>query len=724
VTFPTTPLVVLAEMFIGAAWVDVTDDVYQRDGTTRVTITRGRQSESGSAEPATCIFQLNNRSGAYSPKNPLSPHFEKFGRNTLVRFSVDGGERFYGEIAALPPEWDTSGNDAWVTVTAAGRLRRDNRGNQPTISGYKQFLVESSPITYWPLDDGSGSDRGWPAAGTYTGSTFHRQNGFAVYTFGDGILGAHLEPTLRINDTLPATGFDYFRGYCIGSDTTPDALAWDFVYRTDPAIAAGTSMSEWALDLVVRRGGGLDSWRLTFRPDGVNDDIKFDLFQELTSVVPLASSAALEAITDGQMHHVRAQIADSGADIDYDVWVDGVSVISGTHASYVFEDPLHFDLQYDRQVGDDLLCLGHLVIWENAATIPDITTTANMAHGFAGETAGRRIERLCDENGISFVSVGDLDATMPMGVQYEDGLSGQLAECESTDFGILYEPRDSLALAYRTRESLYNQTPAATISYSANEIDPPFEPVADDQYIHNDIFAQRRNGASFRLTKESGPLAIFDPPNGVGRYKDEVQVNCETDDMLPGIAGWILALGTIDEDRYPRLNMLRENKHVVANPTLSAALLAVDIGDLIVIEDAAAAHIYDDIRQIVIGYVETFSAFHHGFGFVCVPASPYDVATLDGANVKVSPGELTSLNEDLTTTETAMDITSDGFLWTTSAGQMPISVMVSGEEMTITAITGASNPQTATVTRSVNGVVKTHTAGKIVRLKNPARVAL
>ena len=49
---------------------------------------------------------------------------------------------------------------------------------------------------------------------------------------------------------------------------------------------------------------------------------------------------------------------------------------------------------------------------------------------------------------------------------------------------------------------------------------------------------------------------------------------------------------------------------------------------------------------------------------------------------------------------------------------------VGGERVTVTNITGASSPQTFTVTRSVNGVVKAHTSGTDVRLWDTPRWAL
>ncbi len=63
-------------------------------------------------------------------------------------------------------------------------------------------------------------------------------------------------------------------------------------------------------------------------------------------------------------------------------------------------------------------------------------------------------------------------------------------------------------------------------------------------------------------------------------------------------------------------------------------------------------------------------------------------------------------------------------LWTTTAGDWPFDIEVGGERMTVTAVTGTSSPQTFTVTRSVNSVVKSQYAGTDVRLFQPAILSM
>jgi hypothetical protein len=723
-TFPATPIDVTVEMLIAGVWTEITSDVLVRAG---INIDRGRGGETSTASPAQCTLTLNNRAGRYSPRNPLGPYYGQLGLNTQLRVTVDSTRRFWGEISELPPKWDTSARDAYVPITATGVLRRTGQWSKATSSGLRQFYMTTSPVTYWSLSDRNGSTRGYPTAGTYRGSTFHRRLGYAAYSFGTATLANYLPPTLRINDTCPAAGWDYMGGEARGSDSTPDALCMEFIYRCDLEVVAGTLAAAPGGLVAIFREFGNGTWDMTFNHDGSADDISLSYTPPGSSLATdLGNTVALDAITDTELHHIRLLLDQNGADVDATIYVDGVSVLTGTLSGHTLAASYGVDFKYDRNsnTADAFLALGHVIVWENLANIPAIADTSLAAAGYSGEAAGRRIERLCDEVGIPFASNGDLDDTLAMGQQFEDSFSGQIVEIETADQGMLYEPRDSFALGYRTRADLYNQAAAFTLNFTALQLADPFEPTDDDQPVRNDVFAQRREGSSYQATLETGRLSVQNPPNGVGRYKDEVQVNVETDDDLPPIAGWLLGLGTVDEPRYPRISVDRAIPGVANNPTLSTAIMTADVGDRFVITNTDSLGIYDDISQIIVGYSETIEPFSHRIASVCVPESPYQVLEVDGTNSRVDPGDDSTLSSSLTSTATSMSVASTGFLWSTAGGDVPFGLMVGGEEMTLTAVSGGSSPQTFTVTRSVNGVVKAHSSSAVVRFKRPGLVAL
>ncbi|GAA4684482.1 hypothetical protein [Streptomyces youssoufiensis] len=79
----------------------------------------------------------------------------------------------------------------------------------------------------------------------------------------------------------------------------------------------------------------------------------------------------------------------------------------------------------------------------------------------------------------------------------------------------------------------------------------------------------------------------------------------------------------------------------------------------------------------------------------------------------------------VTATATTLSVaTTSGPLWTTAPAELPVTIAVGGEEMTVLAISGASSPQSFTVIRSANGISKAHAAGADVRLARPTITAL
>jgi hypothetical protein len=91
--FPTSnPLPIRGEMFIDGAWVNVTSDV--RLDAEVVISARGRANEQGRPSPCTCDFTLNDRTGKYNNRNPLSPYYGLLPPYIPVRFSVTEDRSF------------------------------------------------------------------------------------------------------------------------------------------------------------------------------------------------------------------------------------------------------------------------------------------------------------------------------------------------------------------------------------------------------------------------------------------------------------------------------------------------------------------------------------------------------------------------------------------------------------------------------------------------------
>ncbi|MGW2260267.1 hypothetical protein ACWCXE_20995 [Streptomyces sp. NPDC001780] len=96
---------VRTEIQIGGTWIDVTSDVRTSSD---LMITHGRSDYASQPDPCKLQLTLNNRHGAYSRDNPLSPYYGIIGRNTPIRVSVPGDESYLalngsqGGVASTP----------------------------------------------------------------------------------------------------------------------------------------------------------------------------------------------------------------------------------------------------------------------------------------------------------------------------------------------------------------------------------------------------------------------------------------------------------------------------------------------------------------------------------------------------------------------------------------------------------------------------------------------
>lgn len=623
--------------------------------------------------------------------------------------------RFWGEVSSFPPRWDTSGNDAWVPIEASGILRRLGQGVEPAESGMKTFVLNSDrTFRYWPLEGSVGTQYSLDIAPVWITNTDRRFESFgASFKYGESMGSPYLGTGMALFNTT--------NGWMVGDVRNGYSYwAFDMVFQSLELGEMNVFFNDyngkfWTLNL----DGGAGVAQVSY-----NDP----LIGIPTTV--FSATGVLPELQDQLPHHIRFKVLKNGTATDWFLYIDGVEVDTGTQASYEVYGMVNFQMEYARTGTQSWVNLAHIVVWSDSVSElwPSAAAVSQAAQGYLGETAGVRIERICDFADVDVVVVGDSSDTTAMGPQYSEGLLTQLRDAEQADLGVLTEPRDAGGLLYRTRASHYNQTATVTLDYSAGQVAPTFEPVDDDQLIRNDITVTRRDGDSYRTTRDTGALSTLAPPNGVGRYRDEVTMNVETDAMLSGVAGWLLNRGTLDEARYPSIAVDLANPDTVA-AGLEAAVLGVDIGDVVAITNADNANIPDDIAAIVFGYAERINTFEHRLVFNCGPASIYDTAVY-GTSASVGTDRWdtggSSLASSATSTATSLSVATDTgeALWTTDAAAFPFDVQIAGERITVTNITGSSSPQTFTVTRSVNGIVKAQASGADVSLFNTPRYAL
>lgn len=625
--------------------------------------------------------------------------------------------RFSGEVAEWPPRWDPSHSDKYVPITANGILRRLGQGNAPVKTGLRDFILRPDNVDalafYVPLEGAEGTKYSLNLAplNYYLQTRFYPWSFTGtvnpVYTYGKDMGASWIGSGMELNATSDDAAM-------IGDPATGDQnLAFDMVFQS-PSLGVLTIRLEdysgnwWDLILDTPTNDG--TLEVRFHAGDTGTEFGF-------SVV-----GPFPELQDTGLHHLRFQLLPDGADTDFTVYLDGVAVKAATMAGYLMNGWARFSLFYTRYTGQTVMNIAHIACWANAsaAQIPAIADTVAAAFGYAGETAAERIQRVCDEGGIPVTIIGDPALTTAMGPQFAESRLKQIRDAEATDFGILTESRDDVALLYRTRVSMYAQDPAVTVDYSARVVAPPFEPTDDDESTRNDVTASRRDGGSFNLALESGPMSVQDPPAGIGQYEDEVTVNVQTDAQLVGAASWWLTLGTLDAARFPSVTFNLGAQEVQDDPALLEAILSLEVGDRLPITNIDAADIPDDVDLIILGSSETITNSSWTITFNCAPGQPYQVAQFDTARFDAQDSSLTV---DHGNSATTLIVQTTRGRWTTNPSAFPFDIYVGGERMTVTNITGATSPQNFTVTRSVNGVVKGHAGGTQVRLWDTPRFA-
>lgn len=265
--------------------------------------------------------------------------------------------------------------------------------------------------------------------------------------------------------------------------------------------------------------------------------------------------------------------------------------------------------------------IGHVI---GQYVIDPLLNISPALAGYNGEHASDRIERLCDEENIPAFIIGNSSDSAQMGPQLNELVSDLMQECETADLGLIYEPRDNFGVGYITRVALQNQNYDALTDYSLAQLAPPMAPTNDELLVRNDVIAQRESGSSYEGIATTGNLSILDPPNGVGTYAFNVNVNLFNDNQLPAYVTWVLTLGTVDEYRYPQITY--DMRRAAVNADVFAAIASLDIGSLLGIQNTPPWLPPGTINQLIFGYKETINAFEWTIIFNGVPADPYSAA--------------------------------------------------------------------------------------------------
>lgn len=623
--------------------------------------------------------------------------------------------KHHGEVPAWPQRWDSTAQDVYVPITPSGLLRRLTQGTPPQLSAmfraYGTLTGPAAPIAYWPCEDGVGSAS---IASGLTGGSPLQVDGPVSYASNSDFVCSQAIPVLNQSSWSGPVGpspswtaniLRFLMEVPSSGDTVNAVVARMY-----------TSGSIPRLELVYLTGGALEV--NGYGPAGT---LAF-------------TSGPIGFAVNGQLLRASLELYQTGSTLTWAIEAIQVSApgplgLSGTLSGQTLGAVV--SVQINPGAGLIQTAIGHVSVQAELTVLSDAMQPALNAN--VGETAGTRFVRLCAEQGVPARLLGFPADTVPMGYQEPNDFVSLLQECEDADRGLIFEPRQVLALGYRTRSSMLNQSAAVTISYTAAQLSNPVEPTDDDQYTVNDVTVTRTSGditgSSARQYDATSALSILPPPDGVGEYPDTYTLNLATDPQSAQVAGWILHVGTVDEPHYPSLTVDLTRSE---NAAILYSAQDADIGDRITVANTPTWLPPDGISQILRGISETLNAFALTETWVGAPESAYRVGVYDDAVFGHYDTDGSETAFPITATAVTMQVATENPgspLWTTSGGDLPFDIEVSalgtaGERMTVTAITGTSSPQAFTVTRSVNGVARAWPIGSDVRLFQPAVYAL
>lgn len=585
---------------------------------------------------------------------------------------------------------------ATVEVTAEGILRRIGQWTEPLRSPMYRTLNKLTTILgYWPMEDSRNATQLTNAAGTgISGSA-------SGVTFASDESPGGSDPLVELDLVSELTG-----RFAAASATAGWQVSWSMKLAAIPGSATYYPMFSWTTT---------NGYMWVF-------EVSSTAYR-----ITVTSPAAVVLLTSPVLHGVGQEPN------RWITFVVKVSLSGGT----VTVSPSWYAEGNASQVGiTDTFSgsIGALVGWSIQGNVHldngvvghvyGVTTVAddllsdaakNAINGYSGETAGARFLRLCAEEGVP-TTIAGASNTQAMGAQKSDTFMTLLEEIAATDDALIYDTRGHVGLSMRARRNRYNQTPALALTYGTN-VAPPLTEVIDDLDTHNRVTVKQRDGGEATATRLTGPLSVLPSPDGVGEYKQTIDVNVDNETRLPLIAGWWLSKGTVNRSRYPTVTV-----DLDANPTLAAQASAVDIGDRITIDGYEA----DQIGLMVIGTKETIGSHRRLITFTCAPDQVWMTGVYDGTTRRADSAS-TTLNAGYSSSATSMVFTTVNpkDVWSTT--NLPYDVTVAGERIRVTAMTAPTGTgpylQTATVTRAINSIPKSQVAGAEVHVFNPARYA-
>lgn len=570
--------------------------------------------------------------------------------------------QFHGECAALPQTWDPTGHEVWTPVTAAGILRRLGQASVPVQSAFRRAVAAQPapyyPVAYWPMEDGAGAAQFGSATGSRAMNiaggppTLASDTGFACSNPLPVLNGAVFTGTVPPQAAAPAANVLRFLTHVpAGGDVTGATIArlrtggrvahLDVVYTTGGAL----NLTGYDPDDIVLFTSGVTG----FAVNGALLEVSVELTATGWALATLAPGATTGSVVSGAFTNTLAQVTT--------VTFNPGGLLTGTAIGHAYVQP----------------------------ALTSVFALGQPLNAWRGEPAGARFARLCAENGIAARVHGWAAASAAMGYQVPDILLTLLQECEDSDQGMVFDPRDGLGLGYRTLSSLCSQSPSVSLDLAQDHIAAMDPPLDDDQYTRNDITVSRTGGTTVTTALADGSaMSTGNPPGGVGDYGFALAASLNSDSQAADLAGWVLHGGTVDEPRYPGITVDLANAGM---SPLFYPVLDTEHGDYVSAAGLPSWLPPGPLKGIVWGAVKELGNFVCRVTWQTQPESAYEVAAADDAVYGRPDTDGSSTHSPATSTATSLTLDSAAIPWTAAAADYPFDVVITGEQVTLTGVT-------------------------------------
>lgn len=587
--------------------------------------------------------------------------------NAVIDFDdfsfVDGSfPRHTGYVDEWPTRWNDAGlKQMLAPITASGLTRRLNQG-QTLSSAIRRGVLTAgvTPRAYWPCEDAapatqlaSGLPSGLPmliASGTESLGSARADGSDPVISLSNtGLLRGNVAPY-------------------VGTDWT---VMW--LVNIPAAVVAEQALMRW------QTSGTYPTWQLVLTPSAGTDQISLRAYDQ--NLVERLGDVGTDFVNEpyGQQLWIEVNVWQVGADINWAYTVFSASVASGktgtksgTTAGTVTQ------VSFGNGSGNNLFqgaALGHISVWDTVS----VTLGSDACVGWAAETSVARMQRLAQQEQIP-VSVATPATTdvARMGPPTSSTLLAQLREVETAEQGILYDEVDG-SIALLIRELRWNQAVALALDITQHQIAWPFEPDDNDQQTRNDVSSARPGAtAGYRYVDTTSRNSV----GTIGYYSTTRTVNLWLDQDLRQDAEFAVALGTVDDLRYPQIPI-----DLTRNPGLILSWLNTNVGNRAQVTHPPSTLTPNTLDLIVEGWTERFDTKRWVAALNTSSAKPWTAWILESGT-----GNQSRLDSEASTLAAAVSAGATSWPVSTQSGY-PLWVCPSsfalgaaGEQVTLTAV--------------------------------------